>query len=197
MMSRALASAQPVRPSRNERRYSTAWMRTIHLRDSLRLDHDAAIGHRAVGRADHAAGGDHLSRVLHERSGDPQQGVLLQQRVGVEHAHQGMAGVVERGVQGVGLLPDAGLPDHHERIAGGGPVHGEDLALHRQLRGAPRVDLGELVALGDEVEGPVGGSVVDEDHLEGGVPLPERGPQGVEDAGLLVVRRAPAPTRRG
>jgi hypothetical protein len=81
------------------------------------LEHPAAVGDRPVGGADHAACGDHGRRVLDEGPGDAEEGIGLQQGVGVDPAHQRVAGQVEGGVESVGTTADAGLANDGPRVA--------------------------------------------------------------------------------
>ena len=100
------------RPPRNARRYSTTWKRASQCDGSLHLGHPARIHGAAVADADDPAHGDG-GRVLDEREHRPHQRQLLEQRVGVDHAHQVVPRRVDAGVDGVGLAA-VDLVDQHE-----------------------------------------------------------------------------------
>ena len=137
--------------------------------------HRSARGHRLLGPFDERAHGAH-------------QGVLLQDRVGVGHAHQRVAGDVDPGIDGVGLAAPVLLADHDQVLDTPRDVHGADRA-RGQLQTDRRLRGHEVVRLVEASERLVRGAVVDHDDLELAVLEEAQRVDRVDDAGRLIEGR--------
>ena len=116
MISRPPSRDQPVRPTRKARRYSTTWIRGsqrcgIRTRVTRPRETSEPLATRTT-----PPDATTRSGVVGERAGDVQQRVRVEQRVGVDHADQRLAGRVDADVEGVGLAA-VGLADQQHVLA--------------------------------------------------------------------------------
>ena len=147
---------------------------------------DAPVLDRAAVRDPHdPAGGDDQVGIVEQRLGHAQQRFRLDDGVGVDGAHVGVAGRVHAGVQRVGLA--AVLLVDHEQL----PVPRRAVgAVDRRVRDRPaqrarrRDQVERLLEL---LHRRVLGTVVDDDHLELRVPQLQQRVDALDDPGLLVV----------
>src|SRR5215217_5726660 len=111
MMSRLLKWLQPARPVKKARAYSRIWKRSSHflgMRASAMRPSSTTVWLRGrmVPHRDQGL-------VLDEQPAGPQDGLAVEQRVGVDGREQRVAGQVEAGVEGVGLAAPL-LVDHDQ-----------------------------------------------------------------------------------
>ena len=150
------------------------------------VQHPAAPHRRLVEHPDDAARGDHPV-VLGEGAGDAQQGIGLEQRIGVDGAEQREAGGVDAGVEGVALA--AALLVEHGQVGVASRHPGAPYGAAGQpllVRGRHRR---QAEAAPQPLERVVGRAVVDQHDLELGVAQLEQRAQVLDHRRRLVVRR--------
>ena len=147
------------------------------------LDDAPVIDLAAVGEANDAADGDGIG-VFDERQDHAGEGMLLEHRVSVDHAHQRESGGVEGGVDGVGfaaiLLVDGRQVLARNRAVDAAHGLGGDSFVETDRRAD------QLEVVDDLGQRVVGRSVVDDDHFVLGVVQEHQRPDAVGDVGGLV-----------
>jgi hypothetical protein len=125
--------------------------------------------------------------VLDEQPAGPQDGLAVEQRVGVHGREQWVAGQVEAGVEGVGLAA-AVLVDHDQVRVGQRPVGVAHRGRRQVLARRPRL-LGQGEGPDELVHGAVLGAVGDDHDLELRELQGQQRAHAVDDVDLFVVGR--------
>ena len=149
--------------------------------------HAAVVDPTAVGDADDPAGRDDDVRLRHDRPHDPQEGVLLEDRVGVDREHVRVARRVHRGVQRVRLAAVLLVDDPQVAVAPR-DVHAPD-RRGRQQDAERLAHRHEVEGLAEPFQRRVARAVVDDDHLVERVAQREQRANALDDRRLLVVGR--------
>ncbi|ODT21560.1 MAG: hypothetical protein ABS64_14010 [Microbacterium sp. SCN 69-37] len=150
--------------------------------------HDGAVFHPGpVGRPDNPTYSDE-SGIGDEGLDDVQEGVRLQQRIGIDHADEFLVRGSKTGIDGVTSTPGAFLADDGDFAVAGGPDVADGSCVRRG-GSEPRECAGEPEVVVEKLEGRIGGAVVDDDDADHGVAKVAEGVDGRDDAGFFVVRR--------
>jgi hypothetical protein len=149
------------------------------------IKHPAALDAAAVGDADRAADRHRPPRLLDEGADGADQGVGLEQRIGVDRAEQLRPRHVDAGIERVGLaaillVDDQQAGDARARIEAADGVVPE----RRVVEPSHRL---EAEMAGDAGKGAVLRAVVHHDHLEVGIMEGEQRVDAFDDRHLLVV----------
>ena len=195
MISSEPSRLQPTRPTRKARKYSTTWKRGDAALRQADVEHLAAVDRAAVRDPDDAAGGDDQVGVVDDRLGDPQQRVLLEDRVGVDRADVGVARGVQAGVQRVRLAAVLLVDQPQLRLAARDVGAADGLGRERVAQRL--ADRDQVEGLDEPLDGRVRRAVVDDDDLVLGVAQREQRVDRLDDAGLLVVGGQQHRDRRG
>jgi hypothetical protein len=148
-------------------------------------DHPARPDLAAVDDPDRAPGRHRSPGILDERAHRPQEGIVVQDRVRVEHADERIHREVQATVRRVGLAAAVVLVHHDEVRVFGRLVRPPDRLAGHDVLEAPG-DGPEREPLDERLEGPVGGAVVDDDDLEARVVEAQERADRLDDARLLV-----------
>ena len=149
-------------------------------------DHVPVLNDAPVGDPDDAARRDRVS-ILEKRPHDPGEGIAFEQAVSIDRAEERRPGVVEAGVQGVGLA-SIGLVDDPEVLIDRAPVHLGNRRGRQGAAGQP-IRRDQLEGRAEAPEGAVAGAIVHHDDLELGVRQHQERADRVNAGGFFVVGR--------
>ncbi len=130
-----------------------------------------------------------MGRVLDEGLGDGQQGIGVQVGVRVNPADQRVLRGVDARIDRIPRAAGALLADHQQVAAIARRVHGEHPAGRAEPIPHHLVDLDEPELRLQAAEGAVGGAVIDDDHLELGIPQAQQPARAPDDQFRHVAHR--------